>query len=750
MHDDDIETNHSSNPHFNDLINQRSADLKRRGLLKSGLGFASLSFIGAASALTGCGGSSDGVATPGTGTIPQPPAVPVRPTALNFAAVAKTSADAVVVPQGFTARVLYRVGDPLAASVPAYRNDGTDDASTYDKRAGDNHDGMSYFGLSSSNGWDPNSSTRGLLAVNHEYLNITFLHANGQTVVGGARTVPGEVLREIYGHGVGIAEVARDASGVWSINQASTLNRRVHAGTEMEMSGPAAGSFMVTRFSTNGTRTRGTVNNCANGYTPWGTYLTCEENWAGYFRRVTATDNPNRSAKELASFARYGVGGNGNHLWATTTPDTADQFYGRWNTMRTGTSADGSDDYRNVANTFGWNVEIDPFNPASVPKKRTTMGRFAHEGAWPAKAVAGKPLVWYQGDDSRGEYIYKYVSNALWDPADASRTDKLAVGDKYLNSGKLYVARFNADGTGNWIELVFGVNNLTAANTTYAFADQADVLINTRIAADIVGATKMDRPEWGAVDPVNGTVYMTLTNNSESLRTVVPPAAGASARAARVDAANPRHYNDPRETGQNQRGNPNGHIIRWLEPSPEALTFNWDIFLFGARAGRDAASINVSGLSADNDFSSPDGLWFSQATNICWIQTDDGAYTDVTNCMLLASLPGAVGDGGVRTITSTDASGNSTSIQTFVGAAQGDARLRRFLVGPRDCEVTGLAETPDGRTLFVGIQHPGEDTPLSAIATPSAYTSTWPDGGTARPRSALVVITKNDGGRIGG
>jgi len=746
MHNDDLETNSSSNPHINDIIGERSADLKRRGLLKGGLGMASLSFMGAGSALTGCG-SSDG---PATVAPPQVPAVPARPTALNFSAVAKSTADSVVVPQGFTARVLYRVGDPLAAGVASYRNDGTDDPATYDKRVGDNHDGMSYFGLSSTNGWDPNGSTRGLLCVNHEYLNINFLHASGQTIVSGARTVPGEVLREIYGHGVGIAEVARDASGVWSINQASTLNRRVHAGTEMEISGPAAGSFMVTRFSPNGTRTRGTVNNCANGYTPWGTYLTCEENWAGYFRRVTATDNPNRSAKELASFARYGVGGNGNHLWATTTPDTADQFFGRWNTMRTGTSADGSDDYRNVANTFGWNVEIDPFSPASLPKKRTTMGRFAHEGAWPARPVAGKPLVWYQGDDSRGEYIYKYVSNAVWDPADASRTDKLAVGDKYLNDGKLYVARFNADGTGNWIELSFGVNSLTASNATYAFANQADVLINTRIAADIVGATKMDRPEWGAVDPVNGAVYMTLTNNSESLRTVVAPPAGASARAARVDAANPRHYNDPRETGQNQRGNPNGHIIRWLEPTPEALTFNWDIFLFGARAGRDAASINISGLSADNDFSSPDGLWFSKATNICWIQTDDGAYTDVTNCMLLASLPGTVGDGGVRTITSTDSAGNSASIQTFVGAAQGDARLRRFLVGPRDCEVTGLAETPDGRTLFVGIQHPGEDTPLSAIATPSAYTSTWPDGGTARPRSALVVITKNDGGRIGG
>ncbi|MFN8736122.1 MAG: PhoX family protein, partial [Betaproteobacteria bacterium] len=662
---------------------------------------------------------------------------------LGFKSVPAGTADAVRVPEGYSVQVIAAWGEPagLSGEDHAFRFDAGNSAAQQETQLGMHHDGIHFF----RHPLTPAASTAGLLVMNHEYADDGLLHTDGM------KTWNAQKVRKAQAaHGVSVIEVEQK-NGRWEVVRPSPWARRITAYTPMAVGGPAAGhALMRTAADPSGRRVLGTLNNCGSGITPWGTYLTCEENWAGYFRRVTATDNPNRSAKELASFARYGVGGNGNHLWATTTPDTADQFYGRWNTMRTGTSADGSDDYRNVANTFGWNVEIDPFNPASVPKKRTTMGRFAHEGAWPAKAVAGKPLVWYQGDDSRGEYIYKYVSNALWDPADASRTDKLAVGDKYLNSGKLYVARFNADGTGNWIVLAFGVNNLTAANTTYAFANQADVLINTRIAADIVGATKMDRPEWGAVDPVNGTVYMTLTNNSESLRTVVPPAAGASARAARVDAANPRHYNDPRETGQNQRGNPNGHIIRWLEPSPEALTFNWDIFLFGARAGRDAASINVSGLSADNDFSSPDGLWFSQATNICWIQTDDGAYTDVTNCMLLASLPGAVGDGGVRTITSTDASGNSTSIQTFVGAAQGDARLRRFLVGPRDCEVTGLAETPDGRTLFVGIQHPGEDTPLSAIATPSAYTSTWPDGGTARPRSALVVITKNDGGRIGG
>jgi secreted PhoX family phosphatase len=249
----------------------------------------------------------------------------------------------------------------------------------------------------------------------------------------------------------------------------------------------------------------------------------------------------------------------------------------------------------------------------------------------------------------------------------------------------------------------------------------------------------MDRPEWGAVDPVTGAVYMTLTNNNATLRTL-----------ASTDAANPRHYNDPRTSGTAQRGNPNGHIVRWLEASgnPAATTFNWDIFLFGARASADAVNVNVSGLTAENDFSSPDGLWFSKATNVCWIQTDDGAYTDVTNCMLLAALPGAVGDGGVKTITNTDSTGATKQVQTYVGASPG-TKLRRFLVGPIESEITGLAESPDGRALFVNIQHPGEDTPAANIGNPAAFSSHWPDGGTARPRSSTIVITRSDGGVIG-
>jgi secreted PhoX family phosphatase len=227
---------------------------------------------------------------------------------------------------------------------------------------------------------------------------------------------------------------------------------------------------------------------------------------------------------------------------------------------------------------------------------------------------------------------------------------------------------------------------------------------------------------------------MTLTNNNATLRTL-----------AATDAANPRHYNDARTTGTAQRGNPNGHIIRWKESSPEAVTFNWDIFLFGARSTADAANVNVSGLTADNDFSSPDGLWFSRASNICWIQTDDGAYTDVTNCMLLAALPGSVGDGGVKTITNTDSTGATKQVQTFVGAPLPATKLKRFLVGPKDSEITGITETPDGKAIFVNIQHPGEDS--TSVTSPS---STWPSttAGT-RPRSATIVITRTDGGVIG-
>lgn len=714
---EDIGTNDSNNEAFSNVLNAR---MSRRSLLKGGFGLAATGFMG--SGLMACA-DVDTVETSKT-------------LQLNFTAVPKSTADLVSVPSGYTSSVLYRLGDPIAAGVAAYRNDGTDSAASYAQRAGDHHDGMHFFGLSASGTYSATTSDRGLLVMNHEAISPLFLHAAGPTIVNNTRTSPDEVLKEMYVHGISVIEVNRAANGTWSYKQDSTFNRRVHTLTDMILSGPAARTpYMITKYSPDGSRTRGTINNCANGYTPWGTYLGCEENYAGYFRRVTATDNANRTAKELASFSRNGVSGNGRELWATVPGDDPDGLYARWNTMKLGASADGSDDYRNVSNTYGWNVEVDPFNPTSTPKKRTAMGRFAHEGAWLGPVRSGQPLVFYMGDDSRGEYVYKYVSNANWDPADATRG--LAAGDKYLDDGKLYVAKFNADGAGQWVELRFGQSGITAANPAYAFADQADVLINTRLAADAAGATKMDRPEWGAVHPTNGDVYMAMTNNNSTVRTL-----------ASTDPANPRFYNDKRTTGTDQRGNPNGHIVRWAETagSNAATTFSWDIFLFAARASVTDPNINVSGLTAANDMSSPDGLWFSKS-GVLWIQTDDGAYTDVTNCMMLACIPGRVGDGTTKTIVNTDGAATK-SVTTKVGAPVTEANLRRFLVGPKDCEITGIAETPDGKTIFVNIQHPGEDTSTANFLAGN-HNSNWPGGAGSRPSSATIVITKNDGGEIG-
>ncbi len=724
---DDIGYNTTDNPSFATVVDAR---LSRRNLLRGSFATAGGAMLGSM-ALVACGGGDDD---------PAPPAAGLK---LGFNPVAKSLADAVTVPAGYTASVLYRLGDPIAADVPAYRNDGTDDPATYDRRAGDHHDGMTWFGMDANGRWDAKAANRGLLVMNHESLSPVFLHPKGRTVVKGQRTVPDEVLREFYLHGVSVIETAKGADGKWSYKQASPFNRRIHTLTPMELSGPARGAQALrTRYSPDGTRTRGTVNNCANGTTPWGTYLTCEENWYGYFYRTPATDDAKRSARELAAIKRYGVGPQEFYgLWGTTQgaagAEQQDTF-DRWNLDVAG--EDATADYRNAHNTYGWVVEIDPFAPGSTPRKRTALGRFGHEGACLGRVEAGQPLVWYMGDDARNEYIYKFVSNKAWDPADAR--GGLAAGDKYMDDGRLYVARFKADGTGEWLELTLGKNGITSSNPAYAFADQADVVMHARLAADAAGATKMDRPEWTAVNPKTGDVYVTLTNTNASSRPI-----------DKTDAANPRFYNDPKGSAQTaQMGNPNGHIVRFAESAGNGGTaFTWDVYLFGARSTA-GADINVSGLTADNDFSSPDGLWFSQATaGLAWLQTDDGAYTDVTNCMMLAAIPGKVGDGGKKTLTNVGADGSKRTQDTIVGAKPGEkgTQLSRFLVGPKGCEITGIAESGDGRAIFVNIQHPGEDTKDADIGDPSKYQSHWPDGGSARPRSATIVITRIDGGVVG-
>ncbi|MGX9217000.1 PhoX family protein [Massilia varians] len=738
---DDIDTNVSSNEHFSTVLEAR---LSRRSLLRGGAATAASALLGAIG-LSGCGGSDNDIVTaptPPTGSTPPPQTEKL----LGFGAVSKSLADTVVVPAGYTASVLYALGDPLTANTAAYKNDGSD--ADFENRAGDHHDGMEFFPLSGTGTASTSVNDRGLLAMNHEAttdekLSSFFVHANGGTM-----TLPrpaAEVDKEMALHGLSVVEV-RQSGGKWAYQKDSSFNRRVHQQTDVEISGPVRGNaLVVTKYSTNGTRIRGTLNNCGTGKTPWNTYLSGEENWSGYFTR-SATDDTARGDKSVASLNRYGrsQGAASRHGWET---GGSDDKYQRWDISRKGASLDGSDDYRNEMNGMGYIVEMDAYDKTKSIKKRTALGRFAHESAVFGKPVVGQPLAVYMGDDSRNEYIFKFVSNAVWAVADATPLDRIATGDKYLDSGKLYVAKFSADGSGQWIELSIG-NPAIASYAGYKFADQADVLVNARLAGDAVGATKMDRPEWCSVHPGTGEIYFTLTNNSN--RRVEP---SGSSQAA-PDAANPRVYTDMKGSTA-QQGNPNGHIIRVKEGSAgsTATGFTWDVYLFGAESGAPAGTVNLSGLTADQDFSSPDGLAFSASTGICWIQTDDGAYTDVTNCMMLAGVPGRVGDGKKLTLNYPRANGSTLSVDTYVGLNATQDTLKRFLVGPVGSEITGIAETPDGKALFVNIQHPGENTASANIADPAKYTSQWPAnagyGAGKRPRSATIVITKNDGGRIG-
>ena len=717
-------SNTSANPTFDAVLGAR---LSRRGLLRGSVGTVGTAVLGGLG-VTACGGSDDPVA---------------EAKVLGFGAVAKSLADTVVVPAGYTASVLFALGDPMAAGVAAYKNDGTD--GDFDKRAGDHHDGMEWFGLGADGKRNDSATERGLLAINHEAttdekLSSFFLHANG-----GTSTLPrpaSEVDKETAIHGVAVIEVAKSA-GKWAYVPGSSQNFRLTALSPIEIAGPARGhAQLITKYSPTGTMTRGTLNNCGTGKTPWGTFLTGEENWFGYFTRGAADDAARGNDKSVTSLKRYGrsQGAASRHGWETG--GTADK-YQRWNNSKTGASANGSDDYRNEMNGMGYIVEIDAYDKTRMAKKRTALGRFAHESAAFGKAVVGQPLSIYMGDDSRGEYIYKFVTTAVWSAADANPTDRMAVGDKYLDSGKLYAAKFNADGTGTWVELAM-TNTAVAGYATYKFADAADIAINTRLAADAVGATKMDRPEWNAVNPANGEIYFTLTNNSN--RSIDPTGSQYL-----PDASNPRAYTDMKGTSK-QNGNPNGHLVR-LKEGASVSSFSWDVYLFGAEAGADKSLVNISALTADQDFSSPDGLVFSKATGICWIQTDDGAYTDVSNCMMLAAVPGQVGDGGKKTLSYTKADGSKLDIVTPVGKAATESTLKRFLVGPKGSEITGLAETPDGKAIFVNIQHPGEGTAMANVGDATKYQSQWPSnagyGAGKRPRSATIVITKNDGGKIG-
>jgi uncharacterized protein len=673
---DEPECNLSNNPAFSDLIEQR---LGRRSFIAGGVSAALGTLMAGTAMAHGFSNQFGPQHGPQHGWHHRGPRRGISP---GFTPVPHSSADTVIVPQGYSVQVMLPEGTPLtqnaAAYIPGDHNSGAD----REQQVGAHHDGMEYFPMHPGAG----GNLHGLLCINFENINLELIHPNGFTIdsATGYRPVEDEVRKEIASHGVGVVEVGK-FNGEWQVLK-GRYNRRYTANSPMEICGPVRGSdFVKTKYSPTGTQTRGTLNNCGSGRTPWGTYITNEENWAGYFFN-TGTRPREQSRYGVPTSARSTYG------WGTRAEDQ----YARFNTTPTATDATG--DYRNETNGQGWAVEIDPFAPNAMPKKRTALGRFAHEGAAFAPAKPGRPITVYMGDDSRGEYIYKYVSNKKYIPGRAD--------GRLLDDGKLYVARFNADGSGYWILLEYGVNGLIDAN---GFTSQADVLVNTRSAADYVQATRMDRPEWTTVDYKTGYVYCTLTNNSNR---------GVSANQP-VDAANPRVKN------------PDGHIIRWRETGDchDATEFEWDVFVYG---GPTLATVQALGttdtvyqgneqyaaqvfpgtddrayLADTATFNSPDGLWVAP-TGILWIQTD--GYSNASR-----------GFGNQQMLAADPTSGD----------------IRRFLTGPIGCELTGLTSTPDGKTLFVNIQHPEGQ-------------STWPNiNGETRPRSATLVITKDDGGIIG-
>ncbi|MDF2487872.1 MAG: hypothetical protein K0S77_494 [Pseudomonas sp.] len=660
------------------------AYLSRRTVMRGSLG-AAIAMI-AGTGLTGCfDGGSDSDDDP----VVEPPVTePELPKlALGFTSIPGSRTDACVVAAGYSAYVLAPWGTPLNGNASAWKADGSNTSVDQANAMGMHHDGMHFFPINGS-------SDDGLLAINFEYIDADALHPAGPTTDASGNRPAEEVRKEINAHGAGVVRLSK-VSGRWQVVDNDPLNRRFTTATVMDIAGPLRGTDHVkTRFSVDGTRARGTNNNCGNGFTPWGTYLTCEENWPGIF--------VNKGVRP-ADQQRIGVStSSGNYAWesAAGDPSEVDDEFARFDVTPTGATA--LEDYRNEASTYGYIVEIDPYNASTLAVKRTALGRFRHEGCCPGLPVAGKPLVWYTGDDSNNEYLYKFVSTALWEEADANPADRLATGAKYMDQGNLYVARFNADGTGNW--LLLDVNTPTTGGSTLGalYGDLAGIILHTRGAADAVGATPMDRPEWTTVNPLNGDVYLTLTNNS-------------ARTPEKVDAANPR--------GPNRHG----HIIRWHD-SEDQLSFNWDIFVFGANAAG-TADINRSGLTELNQFASPDGMSFD-SRGILWFQTDNGesTLTSYTNDQMLAVIPTDL----------VDANGTQVPVN-----AQNQVDLRRFFVGPNGCEVTGIAFTPDNKSLFVNIQHPG-NWPYTDVAT-----AVTPAGTTVRPRASTVVIQRDDGGEIG-
>ena len=572
------------------------------------------------------------------------------------------------VPAGYKWAPLVRYGDPLFSDAPEFSQTAAFSPEAAPRVFGENTDGMELFEIDGHE----------VIAVNHEYVNLKVNlperaaavaaeneKAKAEALAKGedepkAKSLRPESLAEVQTvqnlQGVAVFEVARGDTG-WQVVVDSPFNRRITHQSDIELTGPAAGhDLLKTDADPSGTLVKGTMNNCGAGKTPWGTYLTCEENFNGYFG---STDE---NFERPVDFKRYGINLSGRYAYEKFDP-------------RYDLSQNPNEPYRH-----GYITEIDPSDPSSTPKKRTALGRFKHENAACVVAPSGHVVI-YMGDDERGEYMYKYVSTNRYAPG--------ADTDDLMENGTLFTAKFNWDGTGEWVELSEEATGMS----------KAEICVKTRLAATKVGATTMDRPEWVAVNPVAAEGYCALTNNSRrnvlkdgKLRT------NAAGQEMTLNAPNPRSENRY------------GQIVRWYPANDDHATasFRWDLFVMAGNPDlHDDAYAGSPNINSGNMFNSPDGMMFDSA-GILWIQTDgnddnDEDFAGMGNNQMLAGDP----------VT---------------------GEIRRFLTGPNGSEVTGITWSADRRTMFVGIQHPS---------------SPFPDGDGTLARSSIVAVWREDGERVG-
>jgi len=601
-------------------------------------------------------------------------ALAAAPATLGFAPISSSKDDRIILPPGYTHDVLLRWGDSLRPDVPHLDTSQLAAGMLFSEQAaraqqgqfGTNCDALHFFQLNAGP-----RSVNGLLCVNNEYTNDVLMYPGRKPVFGSdpdhvreqVRRHPGIVATSQAAQGISVVEVALEG-GRWRYRRASASNRRITATTPCEIRGPARGAaLMKTRADPQGVQVLGTFANCAGGRTPWDSYLSAEENIQDYFGNLDAL-RARRDADPaaLAVHRRW-------RMWRGLSP------YG-WDAVDARFDLGGEP---NEAFRFGWIVEVDPHDPTRAPRKRTALGRFAHEAAETVVAQSGQLAV-YMGDDDRFEYVYKYVSRGRVTPG------MPALNETVLDQGTLYVARFNADGSGDWLPLVHDARG--PLNAATGFRDQAEVLINARAAGDALGATMMDRPEDIQANPRSGRVYIACTNNSLRGNRAAPGAYGNR----RIDLG----PNPANTRGDNRWG----HIIELVEQEGDhtGRRFRWEVLLEGGR---------------ERGFGSPDNLGFDARGNL-WIVTDG-----------------------------EQPQGGNNGCHAFDLANGRRGTPRQFMSGPVGAEIAGCEFTPDNRTLFLSVQHPGE------TGTLDKPTSHWPDGGKLPPRAAVIAVRREDGGIVG-